>query len=208
MNPLPTNGTKYLGAVITVLGLITGTYHDAIIQWATSLGLQRWLLPAMLILSGILTTLRGFQNSANASAQAAAPPTVPTANPKSYFLWLTLPLAAMLLSVHGCASAPSTTQTFDEIAKSVAVVIDGTDNTIASLAASKTISSAQAQAALDISNKVLAAVTLANTAYSAGDLPTANAKIAAASAAIVAAQACLAEPPAQLVTCLAGVPTP
>jgi hypothetical protein len=114
--------------------------------------------------------------------------------------------ALLALLLVGCAT--TSTQTFNQIALSVGTLADTAVNTTDSLLNSKTITSAQAQAVKTVTDEVAAAVNVANTAYVAGNLPTANAKIAAASAAIIAAQACLAEPAAQLVTCLAAIGAP
>jgi hypothetical protein len=112
------------------------------------------------------------------------------------------------LALAACASNPSTTQTFNQIALSVATLADTAVKTTNSLAAAKTITSAQASAVKTITDQVEAAVSVANAAYVAGNLPTANAKIAAASAAIIAAQACLAEPSSKLVACVAAIGVP
>jgi hypothetical protein len=107
----------------------------------------------------------------------------------------------------GCATT-SSTQTFNQIALSVATLADAAVNTTNSLVLSKSITSAQATAVKTITDEVEAAVSVANAAYVAGNLPTANAKIAAASAAIIAAQACIAEPSTQLVSCIAAIGAP
>jgi hypothetical protein len=138
-------------------------------------------------------------------------PVVP-ANPvskavaKSLFLGLMVSACALTgaTQLTGCATTAST-QTFNQIALTVGTLADTAVNTANSLASSKTISSTQASMVLTVTNQVEAAVSVANQAYVAGDLPTANAKIAAASAAIIALQACLAEPTTQLVTCIAQI---
>ena len=124
-------------------------------------------------------------------------------------LMITALLAPGIVCV-GCATTPSasTTQTFNQIALSVGTVADTAVKTTDALLNAKTISSTQASAVKAITDKVEAAIAVANTAYVAGNLPTANAKIAAASAAVIAAQACLAEPSAQLIACIAGIPAP
>lgn len=81
MNPLPNHGTKVLGGIVTVLG----TIYAAIAQNADPAMLAllgKWAAPATLILGGVLTVLRGFQNSANAEAMAAAPKPVTPPNQK------------------------------------------------------------------------------------------------------------------------------
>jgi hypothetical protein len=116
--------------------------------------------------------------------------------------WL-IPIALLLA---GCATTSQ--QTFNQIALSVGTLADSAINTTDSLLKAKTITAAQAAGIKAVTDEVEAAVSVANTAYVAGNLPTANAKIAAASAAIIAAQACIAEPSTQLVSCLAAIGAP
>lgn len=61
MNPLPNHGTKILGVVITALGVVVAASPDMLTnlfgQYAPGIAVAA---------SGLLTILRGFQNTTNA----------------------------------------------------------------------------------------------------------------------------------------------
>lgn len=209
------NGTKILGAVIAINSGIAGgsvvlppplnTHSVLITAWAVFIN----------FILGIVVVGRGVTNTANAAAGAAALQSMQAAaktnatTTKSVVGFLVIACALIgSTQLTGCATTPATTQTFNQIAITVGTLADTAVNTANSLAASKTISSNEARAVLAMTNNIEAAVSVANTAYVAGNLPTANAKIAAASAAIVALQACLAEPAAKLDTCIAAIGAP
>lgn len=195
------HGTKILGVAITVLsGIAAGSvvlppplnnYSVAITSWAVFIN----------FVLGIVVTARGVGNTAAiAAAVSAASPAA-----KSIAVFLLAGAATLgLSSLTGCA----TTAYFNKAALTVGTLADTAVNTTNSLVQSRTISSTQAQAALNVTNEVEAAVSLANQAKLAGNLPTANAKIAAASGAIIALQTCLAKPSTQLTACIAGIGAP
>lgn len=109
MGPLPNHGTKVLGAIVTAIGLATTTYADAL----TNL-LGPRAPGVMMMLAGLLTVLRGFQNSVNDTSgnvgtitTQTKDPTPPPKVPPRASVWLLLPFLAMLVSVTtftGCAS--------------------------------------------------------------------------------------------------------
>jgi hypothetical protein len=56
INPAPSNGTKYIGAAMTILGAIAAANPDTLGKYGPAI---------IMIAGGLLTVLRGFQNSAN-----------------------------------------------------------------------------------------------------------------------------------------------
>ena len=106
----------------------------------------------------------------------------------------------------GCATT-GTAPTFNQLVSAAGQVDNTVLATVDSLVNSKAISSAQASAILAITDKVQAALTLANTANAAGNQATAQAKLTAASAALASIQGCLTAP-STLAVCLQGVTAP
>jgi hypothetical protein len=115
-------------------------------------------------------------------------------------------IALLSTGIVGCATT-GTTQTFNQLVLSAGTVDDTVVKTVDSLVKSKGLTSTQATSILAITDKVQAALTLANTAYNAGDQTTATAKLSAATAALSGIQACLTMP-STLAVCLQGVNAP
>lgn len=229
MNPLPVHGTKLLGGAITLgavidfLTTLTTTDSGAVTSLAGKYG-----PPILAIAAGILVILRGFQNSANATAQNAAPDpnqrpaaniaAVPTTAQKKAQADAMIPPGAKMIGfallllplLLACATTNSagTTQTFNSLILAAGTVDDTAINTIDSLLKAKALTSAEATSALAVIDKIQAGVNLANTTYAAGDETGAASKLAAASAAILSVQQCLTQTSTALVTCLQGVKTP
>lgn len=107
----------------------------------------------------------------------------------------------LILLLAGCATnsaAPSFSQVLATAeAADDAVVVAGTTALKAG-----TISSAQAQKVLTITDNVNAALSIANTTYQSGNATTANAQLAAATAILTLVQSCLATSKATFDTCL------
>jgi len=133
-----------------------------------------------------------------------------TTAPKSIVIVLAL-LAGGFVGTQdltGCATtATGAAPSFNQLVSAAGQVDNTILTTVDSLVKSKGLTSAQAGSILNITDKVQAALTLANTAYAANDQATATAKLAAASAALASVQACLTSP-ATLPTCLQGVTAP
>jgi hypothetical protein len=211
MNPLPNQGTKILGIIITFLGTLQGVNPDMFGKYGPSI---------MLIIGGLLTTLRGFQNTANQVAieagpvvmTKAAPPTVvPTIKEKGYayvnFLVFMIAVAATL-EIAACATqAAKAAPTFNQLVTAASGVDDTVIGLSKSLYDQKVLTAAQVKAVIAITDKIQASLTLANTAFVAGNQTSATTGLTQASQAIAAVQVCLTNP-ATLVTCLSSVNPP
>jgi hypothetical protein len=204
MNPLPLNGTKYLGGVMIFLGGLLVNQDILALLNAWKYG------PAVLvILSGLLTMLRGFQNSANNTAMAAAPPPLAPAQSANQAvmkaLWLLLLALPLSLMLPGCATTPSQTTTFEQIADTAAGLDDTAVKTADSLLLAHVITTVQLRNLVAVTDKIAAAINVARASFNAGNSADAATAIAKVSTELLAAQACLAGPPASLTTCLAAI---
>lgn len=56
MNPLPNHGTKILGAIMTILGAVAAAAPDTLGKYGPAI---------VMAAGGLLTILRGFQNTTN-----------------------------------------------------------------------------------------------------------------------------------------------
>jgi len=100
-------------------------------------------------------------------------------------------ILALMILLTGCATNGGT-PTFSQLLATAEAADDAVVITATSALKSGAITSSQAQKVLTITDGVNAALTLANTTYQAGNLTTANAQIAAATAILTLAQSCLA----------------
>lgn len=198
--------------------LITAFVTAALVPWLANKGLTitpdqtTWLTAAAV---GVFTSVvHFFETKAKiVKANSAAPP--PTVSQvigavtiKPALMALAF-IAAGFVGVQdltGCATT-SGTPTFYQLISAAGQVNNTVLTTLDSLVKTKAVSSSTASGILAVTDKVQAALTLANTAYAAGDQPTAQAKLTAASAALAGVQGCLTQP-ATLVTCLQGVKAP
>ena len=134
----------------------------------------------------------------------------PKAPPASVFLLFAI-LPALAAITGGCATTgtASAGQTFEQILSTAAGADDVALKTIGNLAASRVLTSAQASAAVQVTDAIHAALNVAQAAYAAGDEATAAAKIASASAALAQVQLCIATgAKTPVATCLGSIQSP
>lgn len=60
-NPLPKNGTKILGAVMTIIGAVAAANPATLGKYGPAI---------IMIAGGLLTVLRGFQNTSNSGGSS------------------------------------------------------------------------------------------------------------------------------------------
>jgi hypothetical protein len=108
----------------------------------------------------------------------------------------------------GCASTPAAN--FSQVLAGAEAADDAIVVSATSLLNSGAITSAQAKKILTITDGLNATLTLANNAYQAGNISSANAQIATVTSALTLIQSCLAASSAKqsLDTCLSPVSTP
>lgn len=114
-------------------------------------------------------------------------------------------LLAICFILAGCATTPAATFTQSLTAAESAADIVVTTTT--GLLQSGTITSAQAQKVLTITDGVNATLTLANTTYQSGSAASASAQLATAASILTTVQSCLTAAAAKqpIDTCLAPV---
>jgi hypothetical protein len=96
----------------------------------------------------------------------------------------------VLCLLNGCATT-SSSGTFTQALAAAEAADDAVVVTSTTLLQAGSITSTQAKKILTITDGVSAALTLANNAYTSGNLSSANAQIAAAIAALTTIQTCL-----------------
>jgi hypothetical protein len=211
MNPLPLHGTKILGGTITLGGFI-----DLLVQLTTPevagvvTSLAGKYAPAILTtLAGLLVIARGFQNTANNEAMGVVPQTKNKISGFAYvnFLVCLIALSCTLEMVACAAQATKAAPTFNQLVVTASSVDDTVVNLTKSLYDQKVLTTQQVRAVVAITGKIQAALTLANTAFVAGDQTSANTGLLQASQAIAGVQVCLTNP-ATLLTCLQSVNPP
>jgi hypothetical protein len=117
-------------------------------------------------------------------------------------------LLCIVMVVAGCATnGTAKAPTFLDLVNDASGLNNTVVSTTDTLVKSKTLTAVQATAVLAITDKVQAALTVANQAYVANNQATAVAKLSAAMAAVAGAQACLTQP-ATFTQCLIGVSAP
>jgi hypothetical protein len=118
-------------------------------------------------------------------------------------------LIAICFLLSGCATT-SSSGTFTQALAAAEAADDAVVVTSTTLLQAGSITSTQAKKILTITDGVSAALTLANNAYTAGNLSSANAQIAAAIAALTTIQTCLtaASNKQPIDTCLAPITSP
>jgi hypothetical protein len=115
----------------------------------------------------------------------------------------------VLCLLNGCATTNSS-GTFTQALAAAEAADDAVVVTSTTLLQAGTITSTQAKKILTITDAVNAALTLANNAYTAGNLTSANTQIATAIAALTGIQTCLtaASNKQPIDTCLAPITSP
>lgn len=195
------HGTKITGTLIALLSAIaTGsvifppplnTHSMLITQWAAFLNL----------ILGVVVVGRGVANT-NAIAAAVQSNTM-----KVIFMTLiTVPLAMAVLTLQGCSTTAQ-----NSVYKSLyttATLNDTVVNAADAALKSGGLTKVQAQDVLTATDEVEAALTVANTAYQAGDATTATAKVTSALSALTAIQKCMSVAATQVSFCLQGVSAP
>jgi thiamine monophosphate kinase len=118
-------------------------------------------------------------------------------------------LSLLILILAGCATT-SASGTFTQALSAAEAADDAIVVASTSLLQAGTISSVQASKILTITDGINAALTLANTAYTAGNLTSASTQISTVVGVITAVQACLtaASNKQPIDTCLAPVSAP
>lgn len=163
MNVIANHGTKILGVIITLLGALDGVDPTVFGKYGTVI---------TLIIGGVLTTLRGFQNTANAAPPAAGstPPAPPTKQSGRAAFTL---LATLFVLAAACAAIP-TPQTFNqklEVGYGTATAVLTTTDTL--LKAGK-LSSTVASNIESQDNNLKAALDIARTTYAANQTDGGN----------------------------------
>lgn len=115
-------------------------------------------------------------------------------------------LAIPLLGASSCGTLPqSTTDTFNKVVYAAGSVNDTAVKLIGTSVQSGAITSDQATAAVAVTDKVQAALVLADTTFKGGNQADASAKVASAMSAVIKVEACLTGPKANLTICLQGI---
>ena len=162
-----------------------GAGHDFVLAGSVVTALLTFLAPGKaIVVSPAVTT----------AAKAAAP-----------FIVLSLILAAAPFGLTACAT---NAQALNQSLLATATLNNTAVTTTDTLVKTGVISPSDATGVLAVTDKIDAALALANAASAAGQISTATTGLSAISAALQALQACLGGAPSAIVTCLQGVPAP